>query len=344
MTTQPQQPMPPATGPQAPQKDPQLGKFYKRLAIGIVIVTIIVSNLIGMTSGAWWVSVLLTIGVLAVYIYTMRLYMRGKKHMAPTVSDTLAHDQRAPVVYLRSFQDDPRAATPLAGAAIGWAMLGLVSKKTEEELLVDELKPFGPVIAIGKPGEELPELGAARMYVGSDVWHTEVEGQLDKANMVVLRLGPTEGLWWELEQSIKKIRPERLLIIVPHIRDAKKLDEIYRRACSHFPKPLPAFRSARNLMSRLGTMRGLIYFAPDWTPTYVDLTARNWPWGDWPRYIGFAGNESRLTAGLEPLYKQYGMKWTKPSIKWVSTIIVCIGFGFPALLFLILIGTAIFGR
>jgi hypothetical protein len=27
-----------------------------------------------------------------------------------------------------------------------------------------------PVIAVGKPGETLPELGAARMYVGHEDW------------------------------------------------------------------------------------------------------------------------------------------------------------------------------
>ena len=320
-------------------RDPKKGKRLKRLAVVLAIVTVIVLNLIVYAVNNQIFNILIGIVGLVIFINLLKLYLRGKKHLALSVDQILAADHRPPVVYLRSFQDDSKSAAVMSGAAAFYALVGVASKKTEEEMLADQLTPFGPVIAIGKPGEELPELGAARMYVDSSVWHNEVEGQLDKANLVVIRLGSTEGLWWELELSIGKIKPERLLVIVPHIRDRAKLQAIYDRACTHFPKSLPPFTNSRKFSSRTGTMRGFIYFDADWTPHYVDLTKRNWPLKDFFRFQGFSGNESRITWALHPLYSQLGVPWTIPSIKWGPAIVISIALGIPVLLILALLIT-----
>jgi hypothetical protein len=333
--------MPPAPIPPQQLRDPKKGKQLQRLAIILAIVTVVVLNLLGLVIQNTVFNIILSIIAIVIFIKLLKLYLLGKKHLALSVDQILAVDHRPPVVYLRSFQDDSKAAAVMSGGVPFWALVGLASKKTEEEMLVDQLTPFGPVIAIGRPGEELPELGAARMYVDSSVWHNEVEAQLDKAALVVLRLGSTEGLWWELEHSIGKIKPERFIVIVPHIRDRAKLQTIYDRACSHFPKSLPPFSSARKLHGRTGSLRGFIYFDADWAPHYVDVTRRNWPFSHFFRFQGFAGNEARITWALHPVYNQLGVPWTLPPIRWGPAIIICIALGLPVLLILALLITAV---
>ena len=50
----------------------------------------------------------------------------------------------------------------------------LISVRTPEQELADILEHVGPVVAVGKPGEPLPELGAARLYVSHDEWQGKV--------------------------------------------------------------------------------------------------------------------------------------------------------------------------
>jgi hypothetical protein len=44
----------------------------------------------------------------------------------------------------------------------------LLSGLTQEEQLVEALKPAGPVVAVGRPGERLPPVGARRIYLVDD--------------------------------------------------------------------------------------------------------------------------------------------------------------------------------
>ena len=55
----------------------------------------------------------------------------------------------------------------------------------------------GPVIAIGKPGERLPQLGAARLYVDDDHWRDTIDDLMAESALVVVRAGDTPNLWWE---------------------------------------------------------------------------------------------------------------------------------------------------
>ena len=58
-------------------------------------------------------------------------------------------------------------------------------------------------------------------------------------------------------------------------------------------------------------------------------------------FQGFAGNEARITWALHPVYNQLGVPWTLPPIRWGPAIIICIALGFPALLILALLITAV---
>ena len=84
---------------------------------------------------------------------------RARKHKTVAAQQLIARDTRPPVLYLRSFGDDSTAGRVVGGGHLlfsGWT-LGF---STEEEQLSSAFSAIGPFIAIGKPGEKLPELGA----------------------------------------------------------------------------------------------------------------------------------------------------------------------------------------
>jgi hypothetical protein len=119
-------------------------------------------------------------------------------------------DRRPPVVYLRSFQVDKRLSRrPLAVGRVA-------SLHTEEEQLVEALQEMGPVVALGKPGERLPRLGASRVYVEDAEWRQQVLSWFSRAALVVIHVpaNPTEGLAWEIEQSLRLVALHRLVFVM----------------------------------------------------------------------------------------------------------------------------------
>ena len=82
-------------------------------------------------------------------------------------------DRRAPVLYLRAFRTDERYG-------VWWwlklHLMGhvLLERTTQEEAVTGFLRRIGPVIALGRPGESLPPLGATRIYVPNAEWQSRV--------------------------------------------------------------------------------------------------------------------------------------------------------------------------
>ncbi|WP_329343339.1 hypothetical protein OG866_42965 [Streptomyces sp. NBC_00663] len=125
----------------------------------------------------------------------------------------LARTGQAPVLYLRSFVDDEEAARtgdiPLPG------MLQFAGIETREELFATVLGAFGPVVAVGRPDERLPPMGAVRLYFPSDAWQSAVAQLMEQSRLVVIRLGEGEQLWWEFDHAVRHVPPEKVLAVLP---------------------------------------------------------------------------------------------------------------------------------
>ena len=100
----------------------------------------------------------------------MALFRRSRRHEAVSAAQAMADDPRPPVLYLRSFQDDGSVLLDDQGLPGMQALTRATSPTSSEEELARILEQIGPVVAIGKPGEKLPELGAARLYVSHEEW------------------------------------------------------------------------------------------------------------------------------------------------------------------------------
>ena len=152
----------------------------------------------------------------AAYVFCFiawRLWRRSRQHDSLSADEAMALDPRPPVLYLRSFQDDgvsmfAEASTPAR------RLLKALSLPTSEEYTATILARIGPLIAIGKPDEPLPELGAARLYVAHDQWQRKVTELMQRAALVVVRVGASPGVLWEIEQALSMLPRQRLVLTV----------------------------------------------------------------------------------------------------------------------------------
>lgn len=229
---------------------------------------------------------------------------KGKKLSVPSADDLVVRDPRPPVVYLRSFLDDPVASKEEPQSTEG-AMPGMVYPgPTEEQQLDAIMNQIGPFIAIGDPNEKLPQLGAARTYVSGAEWKDRVLAWVLRAKLVVLRAGTTEGFWWEVETVVKNVKPERIIFLVP--LTPAEYQAFRKRAETFLPCRLPDYpRKKRSI----GSIRGIIFFQSDWTPHFLELRGTVW-----------LGWRPAMKMTLEPVFKQLGVAWKRPWEFYARTI------------------------
>lgn len=146
---------------------------------------------------------------LPLVIVAHRFYREGRRLTAPMATEILKRDHRPPVLYLRAFRDDLFRSIRTPGFE-----RYLFPFPTVEEELALEFRSLGPFVAIGKPGERLPQLGAARIYVPDSQWQSCVSDLMDESQLVILRIGTsvTPGLSWEFTEAIKSVPSERLIL------------------------------------------------------------------------------------------------------------------------------------
>ncbi len=163
----------------------------------------------------------------------------GKKLTTRSAVELLRKDTRPPVLYLRSFGvDDDQVREKLRGALLKEERLSV------EEQMVADLGRVGPVVAIGRPGERLPTLGAARAYVSDADWQDVVTQLAAHAALVVLRIGNTPGFWWEFERAIALADRRRVVLFLPDDKHdaaarAAAYESFRSRAGALLPQPLP---------------------------------------------------------------------------------------------------------
>ncbi|HTE16052.1 MAG TPA: TM2 domain-containing protein [Burkholderiales bacterium] len=190
----------------------------------------------------WWI----TLPGLAAFLLLARVGFQalrsGWKYDVVTAEQALASDPRPPVVYLRSFEADSEIALRPDGfwRRVTSILFGYAVTFSPEQELAEILNRVGPVIAIGKPGEPLPELGAARLYVGNADWQAKVIDMMARSRLVIIRTGSTPNLQWEIEQTMTRV-PRRQILFVS-LGDAQKtavFDQYFERCFG------PVIRSTR---------------------------------------------------------------------------------------------------
>jgi hypothetical protein len=152
-----------------------------------------------------------------------RSWTRGRQELALRVQEVRKLDDRPPVLLLRSFEDDNFVLAPRP--RLLWFLHAAKEASTLEEYVVNWIWKLGPVIAIGKPGENVSPLGAAREYVEEHQWRNCIRKYLDESAYVVSILGSTPGLRWEYEQIGAEGRQDNVIVVFP----PKPFEQLQRR-------------------------------------------------------------------------------------------------------------------
>ncbi len=261
---------------------------------------------------------LLAIPVLAIFYLGHLLVQVPPKYVSSA-------DSRAPILYLRSFLDDrktslmPRSraavllgAIPPSSMPAPWCYILLLNPirilrilfgkgvDTSEEQLGLFFRKRGPFIAIGKPGEKFATPGASKVYVTNEQWQNVVLEYLSSSQTVLLQPAKTEGVWWEVAQSLQKCEPQKLLLCMLNFYNKQNDYERFRlRAQEFLPRPLP-----RQLAySRTPTF---VYFDKAWNPFVQQVSCRD-PF-TWP----ILGDAVDLDYTLAPFLKSVSGEPTPP--------------------------------
>ena len=128
-------------------------------------------------------------------------------------------DPRAPILYLRSFDED-RLKIPAARLRVGWVeRLVPWRRRSFERVLVEALSDYGPVYAVNDPRRRMPRLGAARESLPHDRWYDTVDATARLSLVVVMSATPEQirdGLKQELDMLNGFPAARLMLVLAPY--------------------------------------------------------------------------------------------------------------------------------
>ncbi|MFE0514177.1 hypothetical protein [Streptomyces sp. NPDC058964] len=263
-------------------------------------------NSIGSTP--WWWRLLGAVVAFAAgltaFLTGRFVVVRGKQHTADIVGSVDRLAGTTYLLYLRPFANDyPDMASlnnDVQGGGANLETLFFISGLTQEEALVRRFQHLGRIVAIGRPGEDLPLPGAARAYLPLNDWQDTVSDLIASAHVVLLSAGPGAGTVWEFTEAVRLLPPTRLLLLAYCDAAAYNLfreavDEEYTRRSRTEPgapqtglwPPLPdlpdyplparpqrprwqvALNGGRKRLRWDFVLKGLVAFGPTWKATFV---------------------------------------------------------------------------
>lgn len=208
-----------------------LGQGFKALAVAIVLSMLVAAVLLALGVRAYpvWMAVFgsnelahilcqtgyrFMIGVMGTFYGGMRLFEYGRALAMPTAAERLRDDGRPPVLLLRSDRDDgiPSRATP---SELGVPSTLRPPVDVFEDDLASSLEKYGPVVKLRGRGEHGPGVGAAHLIATDEDWQTEVLSLMTRARLIVLVVGNTRGVVWELMQISERGYEAKTLLLAP---------------------------------------------------------------------------------------------------------------------------------
>ena len=234
------------------------------------------------------------------------LYWRGRQYAAQAIAESVITDDKPHLLYLRPFRSDYTTIKAL----------GPSLETTEEEQLADVLRPFGELVAIGRPGESLPTPGAARIYTSDEKWKDVVKRQMLATRLVVIRAAVGENVLWELTQAAETIDPQKLLILVLKLK-AEEYESFRAKANPILGVSLPEGAILWRFGRVYGFRRvsGFISFAADWKPSFLALKGS---------YFRSGSYKSLAKYALKPVFERFGVEWEPPpiSVSWLIPFVI----------------------
>src|SRR6516164_4913805 len=275
---------------------PRSGTTWKRAGVALMVVGS-VSGVVLSGSPGWPILgeskllfAILTLPTILLFAGAF-LSWRGRQYAAQASAESIITDAKPHLLYLRPFRSDYTTRREVFRREF---------ETTEEEQLADVLRPFGELVAIGRPGESLPTPGAARIYTTDAEWRDVVKRQMQTARLAVIMAAVGENVLWELTQAVGTLEPQKLLILVLEMK-AKDYESFRTKATPILGVSLPE--------RAIGRVSGFISFAADWKPSFLAFKAP---------YFRSGSFKSRAKYALRPVFESFGLEWQPPPISVVS--------------------------
>jgi hypothetical protein len=167
---------------------------------------------------AGFIDVTKLLPMIGVFLLARALWRVGRRLNLRHRNEIILKD-KPPVLLLRSFTDD------VAGIPPNMLIPRLVRRRKRlEEMIGEQLTSAGPFVAIGRPGERLPQLGASRLYLGDSEWQAVVESYIAQSDLIIVIAGKTHWVKWELANVLRQDRIAGLLIVFPRITEADRTE------------------------------------------------------------------------------------------------------------------------
>lgn len=236
-----------------------LQALYRRDCGTKIAATVYKSEWLGHNSSmnAWLVP-----GIDALFIYG--IYSGFRKSLAvlaqsiPPTEVTKIADRGGFTLYLRSFLDDS-FQFDLGGS--GWRRFlflppagnvyqAFARSVRLEELVVKTLWFFRPVVCVASPAGAPEPIGALQMSLSPERWQDEVNRLAESAASVLMVLGATPGVQWELREleAHANLRGKLTLLVPPE--DPALITSRWQ-TCFGEPDSLPASSLLRTLAVKI---------------------------------------------------------------------------------------------
>jgi hypothetical protein len=144
-----------------------------------------------------------------------------KRLLQPRVRKQVDNDRRAPLLLLRSFQDDALEVRPPSTSIGAIDTFSGEARVRFEEVIAWTAWSCGPLLTFGQPGTRIQPLGAARHYHEDNNWQTAIRALTERAHALLLVVGRSPSLIWEIAEIRRHERLARTVFIFPPVDDVE---------------------------------------------------------------------------------------------------------------------------
>lgn len=157
---------------------------------------------------------------LALLVLGASVYRLARRTGRATAERLRREDPRPEILYLRSFEDDQLPIrTTFSARRPFFESFSISGREPFESAVAWQISAYGPVVAVGQPGVRLASLGAARQHLPADEWRPRVDRLMEDAHAIVMVVGKTEGLAWEIDRVARHGHLDKTVLITPPVGD-----------------------------------------------------------------------------------------------------------------------------
>jgi ribosomal protein L40E len=162
------------------------------------------------------------------FLFSGMMFYQARRAKTPTVEEAVSQDQRPPMLYLRSFdQEAGRFVEVSHEAAKEYSEITSYQRTlmsynlTLEQFLGREIGgTIGPFIALGNPTDYLQPEGAYRTYAADGNWQEYFTNLSDRSAGILMQVGNSDNLHWEMVSIKKRDLQTKLFVVTPPFTEA----------------------------------------------------------------------------------------------------------------------------